>query len=95
MNDEQTNWYEWDAEAKKFSFRKTEDHVFAPYHNGGKRIGDMTRDELLYVIAMGYYEREQLAKALMFVVNGGNAATISGTIDTAQLIVRRLEAEGG
>lgn len=63
--DDNTNWWDWDDEIKNWSYKKTEDYIFAPYHNGGKRIGDVARDELIHVIAMGYYEREQLAKELV------------------------------
>lgn len=94
MSDD-SNWWEWDANTKEWSYQKTENHVFAPYHKGGKRIGDMTRDELIEVIAVGYYEREILAKAFLFVLNGGDVSGVdlSSETITAQLIVNRLEGK--
>lgn len=93
---ENTNWWAWDGEKKGFSFQKTEDHIFAPYHNGGQRIGDMSREELIAVIATGYHDREQLAVALLHVVanDGKSTADISDALRTAQLIVDRLNADG-
>lgn len=98
INDDiKSNWYEWDNEAKKFSYQKTKDHVFAPYMNGGKRIGDMTRDELIHVIAMGYEDRENFAKALLLLAPYDEriGVDISSELHNAELIVRRVEAESG
>jgi hypothetical protein len=94
MNEDQSNWWEWDKDAKRWTFKQTEDHIFAPYGtDGGKRIGDMTRDELIHVIAMGYQDREDLAVALV------SLADKTGVTDHAELkharrIVARLTREG-
>lgn len=98
LNDDcYTNWYEWDKEAKKFSYQKTEDHIFAPYTDvWNKRIGDMTRDELIQVIAAGYHDREELAKALLGLISGESIATLDGSLvlSNGKAIVQRLKDEG-
>lgn len=96
MTDEtNSNWFAWDEQAKRFSYEKTEDHIFAPYVNGGKRIGDMTREELIRVIAIGYTEREDLAKALWHVVSNDGQSTldISTEVRHAKTIVERLTSK--
>lgn len=59
----ESNWFAWDPDRQAFDFAQTENHVFGAYAKDAKRIGDMTRDELIAVIAAGYHEREQLANA--------------------------------
>lgn len=95
IENELTNWYEWDDTAKKWSFQKTKDHIFAGYHQGGKRIGDMAEDELIRVIATGYHERERLALALVSLLDGGDLASVDFSIEiaNARLIVDRLKAQ--
>lgn len=84
-----SRWYEWDDEQEEWSFRKAEDHVFAEYDSDfARRIGDMDREELLYVIAVGYQERDDLARAIAGNVTG--RAVDSNTVHLAQLIMKHL-----
>lgn len=91
---EQTNWWEWDSKAKKYSFEKTKQYVWGKHNDApGKRIDDMSRDELIQVIATGYYDREQLAKALISVFEAGDMSPrdLENAIHTARLVVSKLE----
>lgn len=58
----QNRWWEYDPN-RGYVFTKTENHIFAPYRKDAQRIGDMSREELIAVIAAGYYERDLLAVA--------------------------------
>lgn len=93
-----SNWFDLNGPTDAETYKETEDHIFGPDRNGGKRIGDMTRDELIKVIAMGYYERETLAYALVFAVTHprtkDNGMIIDGPVKLAKLILDRLKREG-
>lgn len=90
---EHSNWWEWDAKAKKYSFEKTKQYVWGKSHDRpGKRIDDMSRDELIQVIATGYHDREQLATALISVFESGDMSPrdLESAIHTARSIMGRL-----
>jgi hypothetical protein len=97
----ETNWYSFNPEAREWEVSKTEDHIFAPYSDGGRRIGDMTREELLQVIATGYHEREKLAEALRAAVGRCQRAgfvlfsdgDFADEIYLAESIIQRVIAE--
>jgi hypothetical protein len=56
-------WLGFDG--KKYTFEKTKDHVFGQIKGGlNKRIGDMSQEELIYVIATGYSDRDGLNELL-------------------------------
>lgn len=86
MEQDKSNWWEWDGE--KFTFQQTIDHVFAKYHNGGKRIGDMDRDELIHVIATGQHDREALAFALLSAI--GERNTNKFELDDAVSLAKKI-----
>lgn len=94
-SDWESNWYDFNHEAGVWDFTKTEDHIFAPYAYGGRRIGDMSREELLEVIAAGYHEREELARAVVALeACGGVDASEMGledVVDTAVKIIDRAD----
>lgn len=85
---ESSSWWEWDGE--KYTFQRTVDYVFARHHNGGKRIGDMERGELIQVIAVGYHEREMLARALVSIFDGqvADEQAVVKAVSLAQAIVK-------
>ena len=89
-----SNWFEFDGQAGKWSYQRTEDHIYAAYDRGGKRIGDMSREQLIEVIAIGYHEREQLARVLLCLVEGEELpAYANATIHLARLIMKKIQPE--
>src|SRR5687768_13326747 len=71
-----SNWVEWDEANQRFSHQKTEDYVFGNAGNakGEKRIGDMTRDELIHAIAAFNHDRDELAGAILKVASSESVA---------------------
>ncbi len=87
-----SNWFEFDEQASKWSYQRTEDHIYAAYNRGGKRIGDMSREQLIEVIAIGYHEREQLARVLLCLVEGEELpAYANATVHLARLIMKKIQ----
>jgi hypothetical protein len=85
-----SRWFHFDREKRRYSYERTENHVFGDFEgHEGKRIGDMTRDELLHVIAIGYHERDTLARAVVYLSEGRKID--ERYINTARRIVDRFE----
>lgn len=87
-----SNWVEWDDANQRFSHQKTEDYVFGnaggKLHNA-KRIGDMTRDELIQAIAAFNHDRDELAAGILKV------APSEATVRRAKTMLERASKGGG
>lgn len=66
MNNESDTspWFEYDPIHERYTFHGTENYVWGKKHGPNKRVGDMSRDELIHVIAVTFLERDQLKAKL-------------------------------
>lgn len=96
-----SHWVEWDEANQRYSHQKTEDYVFGnaggKLHNA-KRIGDMTREELIQAIAAFNYDRDELAAAILKVASSESVAQALGlgfAYRRAKTVLERASTGGG